>query len=187
MIEVASGTQVSRMRLAEYKEWSETERKQWETVWDLLEQVKRKTPRVSRLTAGKSGADGQIKIYHPSALITITCSTPPDVILSFITPVKSPKERKHSGQPVVKVKLVYSPGQNKMVIDTSESCKVKAEPTFRTRRCIPLPASHLHNTRARTAISLPRNGLGICPGEGWLKAEVEAVDRFWALREEWLR
>ena len=47
LIEVASGTQVSRMRLAEYKEWSQTEKKQWETVWDLLEQVKRKTPRVS--------------------------------------------------------------------------------------------------------------------------------------------
>lgn len=47
MIEVASGTQVSRIRCEEYKEWSQTERKQWKTVWDLLEQVKRKTPRVS--------------------------------------------------------------------------------------------------------------------------------------------
>jgi hypothetical protein len=47
MIEVASGTQVSRMRLAEHKKWSQTETRQWETVSDLLEQVKRKTPRVS--------------------------------------------------------------------------------------------------------------------------------------------
>ena len=50
MIELASGTPVSRMRLAEYKKWSQTQRKQWDTVWDLLEQVKRKTPRVSSLT-----------------------------------------------------------------------------------------------------------------------------------------
>lgn len=74
-----------------------------------------------------------------------------------------------------------------MVIDTTESSKAKLDPTFRTRRCISLTGSHLDLTRARMAMSLPRKGLGICPGEGWMKAEVEAVDRFWALREEWLR
>lgn len=48
-IEVASGAQVLRIRREEYKEWSQMERRQWETVRDLLEQVKRQTPRVSSL------------------------------------------------------------------------------------------------------------------------------------------
>lgn len=47
VVEVVSGNRVSRICRAEYKEWTQVERKQWETVWDLVEQVKRTTPRVS--------------------------------------------------------------------------------------------------------------------------------------------
>jgi hypothetical protein len=47
VVEVVSGNKVLKICRAEYKEWTQVERKQWETVWDLVEQVKRKTPRVS--------------------------------------------------------------------------------------------------------------------------------------------
>jgi hypothetical protein len=47
VMEVLSGSKAVRIRRAEYDVWSQAERKQWETVWDLVEQVKRKTPRVS--------------------------------------------------------------------------------------------------------------------------------------------
>jgi hypothetical protein len=49
VIEIVSGNKVVRICRAGYKEWTQVERKQWETVWDLVEQVKRKTPRVSDL------------------------------------------------------------------------------------------------------------------------------------------
>jgi hypothetical protein len=103
--------------------------------------------------------------------------------------VNSPKDRNLGlcSNRLVKVKLVYPPGENKLTIDTKQSSKAKHESTFRTRRCIPLPASHLYDIRSRKSMSLARDGLGIDIGDGWMKAEVEAVDRFWALREEWLR
>lgn len=103
--------------------------------------------------------------------------------------IDSPEARKFelgSGR-LMKVKLVYSPGQNKLTIDTKESSKAKDESTFRTRRCIPLPASHLNDIRSRKSTPSARDGMCIDAGKGWMKAEVEAVDRFWALREEWLR
>jgi hypothetical protein len=119
----------------------------------------------------------------------MTCSTPPDVIILFTMSDNPPRDQKLGlgSNRLVKVKLVYSPGQNKLTIDTNESSKAKDESTFRTRRHIPLPASHLYDIRSRKSMPLARDGLGINVREGWMKAEVEAVDRFWALREEWLR
>jgi hypothetical protein len=46
-VEVSSGNKVLRICRGEYKDWSHVERKQWETVWGLMEQVKRTTARVS--------------------------------------------------------------------------------------------------------------------------------------------
>jgi hypothetical protein len=172
----------------DYRSWSSTERKQWEMVRDLVEQVKRKTPRVNGSHRAPGCTDRQIKIYHPSALITITCSSPPDVIIAFTMSQdpQHPKQIASKSKPVTTVKLVYSPLRGKITIDTDDKHGTKGE-TFRTRRCIPLPPSHLEKLVTREGISSANAALGSSIDQSWLATEVEAVNRFWALREEWLR
>ena len=87
----------------------------------------------------------------------------------------------------VTVKLVYSPLRNKMTIDTDDKHGEKGEMTLRTRRCIPLPPSHLENLVAREATSSAAAALELNIAPDYLTAELEAVERFWSLREEWLR
>jgi hypothetical protein len=99
-----------------------------------------------------------------------------------------PLESKHTWrESSTTVKLVYSPGRNRMIIDTDDKHVTKDQSTFRTKRCIPLPPSHLSSLVKRKLTSSPNAALGLEVGRGWLEAEVEAVERFWALREEWLR
>lgn len=47
VMEVVSGNKFLWTCRGECKKWSQAERKQWDTVWDLVEEVKRTTPRVS--------------------------------------------------------------------------------------------------------------------------------------------
>jgi hypothetical protein len=172
----------------DYRIWSSRERKQWEMVQDLLEQVKRKTPRVSGSRGVPGCTDRQIKIYHPSALITITCSSPPDIIITFTLSQDPPhsKEIPSKSKSITTIKLVYSPLRGKITIDTDDKHGTKGE-TFRTRRCIPLPPSHLEKLVGRKGTSSVNAALGLSIDQSWLATEVEAVNRFWALRDEWLR
>jgi hypothetical protein len=172
----------------DYRIWSSTESKQWEMVRDLVEQVKRKTPRVSGSHRVPGCTDRQIKIYHPSALITITCSSPPDVIIAFTMSQDPPHSKRATSKSksITTIKLVYSPLREKITIDTDDKHGTKGG-TFRTRRCIPLPPLHLEKLVARTGISSAKAALGLSIRQDWLTAEVEAVERFWALRKEWLR
>ena len=172
----------------DYRNWSSTERRQWEMVWDLIEQVKRKTPQVSGPYGVLGCTDRQIKIYHPSALITITCSSPPDVIIAFtMSPDFAHSKRIASKRKsITTVKLVYSPLRGKITIDTDDKHVTKGE-TFRTRRCIPLPPSHLEKLVGRKGLSCANAALRLNIDHSWMATEVEAVDRYWALRDEWLR
>jgi hypothetical protein len=173
----------------DYRNWSSTERKQWEMVRDLIEQVKRKTPRVSGSHGVSGCAEPQIKIYHPSALITITCSSPPDVIIAFTMSPDPPHSKRATSKTksITTVKLVYSPLRGKITIDTDDKHREKGGTTFRTRRSIPLPPSHLEKLVARKGISSANAALGLSIDRSWLATEVEAVNRVWALRDEWLR
>jgi hypothetical protein len=127
------------------------------------------------------------------ALITITCSTPPDIIITFsldstpISPshVDSLHERGYKSTSVRHIKLVYSSAIKRLTIDTSTPAKYPA-PTFRTRRCIPVTPARLDdmNRVGRQAASVE---LGIQVGDDWLREEVEAVNRFWSLKGEWAR
>jgi hypothetical protein len=47
ILEIGMKGEQRTIRRKDYRNWSSTERKQWEMVRDLVEQVKRKTPRVS--------------------------------------------------------------------------------------------------------------------------------------------
>ena len=85
------------------------------------------------------------------------------------------------------VKLVYSPLRGQITIDTDDKHGIKGEPTFRTRRCVPLPLLHLEKLVARKGISSAEAALGLTIGPNYMAAEVEAVNRLWALRDEWLR
>ncbi|WVQ92975.1 hypothetical protein IAU59_000037 [Kwoniella sp. CBS 9459] len=57
------------IRLEDRGTWSKEERRDWENLSGVVENFKRITPR--------------IKLYHPLGHLTITCSSPPDVILTF--------------------------------------------------------------------------------------------------------
>ena len=169
--------------------WSRKDWRQWEMVRDLVEQVKRKTPRVSHQSVTSYQAEGQIKIYHPSALIAITCSSPPDVVITYTISGNSSDSIPISSEmhSLTAIKLVYSPSREKMVIDTSEKQGMKRNSTFRTRRSVPTPSSHLPNMIAQKPNSSACTALGLNTGPAWSAVEVEAVKRFWALRKEWLR
>lgn len=97
------------------------------------------------------------------------------------------KHNRNGNNSVTTVKLVYSPGRDRMVIDTNNKHGSKGESTFRTRRSVPLPPSHLQNLVERQGTSSADAAVGVHIGRDWLRAEVEAVERFWALRDEWLR
>jgi hypothetical protein len=120
-------------------------------------------------------------------LITITCSSPPDVIIAFTMSQDSPSSKRitSKSKSITTIRLVYSPIRGKITIDTDDKHGEKDVMTFRTRRCIPLPPSHVEKLVERKGISSAEAALGLSSDQSWLTAEVEAVERFWALRDEW--
>jgi hypothetical protein len=122
-------------------------------------------------------------------LITITCSSPPDVIIAFTMSADLPhsKQIPSKTKSITTVKLAYSPLRGKTTIDTDDKHSKKGEMTFRTKRCIPLPPLHLKKLVERKGISSANAALALSIDRSWLATEVEAVNRFWALRDEWLR
>jgi hypothetical protein len=46
----SSGTRITLIRLQEFSSWSRADREQWDMVWQLMERLKRRTPRVSSIS-----------------------------------------------------------------------------------------------------------------------------------------
>jgi len=88
---------------------------------------------------------------------------------------------------ITTIKLVYSPLRGKIAIDTDDKHGEKGEMTFRTRRCIPLPPLHVEKLVGRKGISCANAAMELSIDQSWSTTEVEALHRFWALRDEWLR
>ncbi|WVF65299.1 hypothetical protein IAT40_000023 [Kwoniella sp. CBS 6097] len=57
------------IRLGQWKNWGEEATRDWRNLSGVVDEFKRLTPR--------------IKLYHPLGHMTITCSSPPDVIINF--------------------------------------------------------------------------------------------------------
>lgn len=94
------------------------------------------------------------------------------------------------------VRLVYSPSRHLLKIHTSTSRSGKpSETSFRTRRIVSLEQDRNHNDAGfvteyksgQSAIKLACEALGIHDLRGWMESEIEALERFWASREEWSR
>ncbi|ORX39382.1 hypothetical protein BD324DRAFT_619466, partial [Kockovaella imperatae] len=123
----------------------------WTTVAEIVERFKRQTPRV--------------KMWTDFGCLTITCSSPPDVILQYTL-----------GN--CKVRAVYSTAE--LRIDTSAR---GTDGTFKTSRVVPL------GSRLSEMQDKPAAALGIDPRmiSAWSPPELEAMYRLYRLRNEWSR
>ena len=127
--------------------------------------------------------------------LTITCSTPPDVILSFCLSESRPEEegqsRRSSG---TKVRISFSRLARELCVDfeasKSELSEQMVSERHRSKRIVPLASTSdpsLEHTSGERVIQHRFPGLGICRTEGWHREEVEGLRRLWVLREEWVR
>ncbi len=101
----------------------------------------------------------------------MTCSEPPDLVLSYATSSESA---------TTKVRLRYSLGSHEAIIDTSTSRPRGAkDEKHRSRRSMPLRWAGGDGERAAIALGVSF--------DDWAPNEKDAVRRLWALREDWAR
>lgn len=136
----------------------------------------------------------QVKVFHTFGHLTITCSYPADIILSFsygdMTGPVQPQDRSKLPKPPtkeVKVRVAFSRIVRELRIDIAASTPISSERNqsekYRTRRIVPLEQVGSSNGDNSDAVA----GLGISWSDGWRAEEIEGVKRLWALRDEWER
>jgi len=150
-----------------------------------------------------------VKIWHALGTLVVTCSEPPDVVLTFDTLDHPASGSQTAGRTISgKVRLTYRPSNSTMQLDTYtavvEGLKAVAvdlrdakrlkprkrtaqTDSFRTRRCVSVYViDHKLVDNSHDGLDATCKTLGLDLA-GWAPDEVEAVRRFWALRHEWAR
>ena len=140
----------------------------------------------------------------------VTCSEPPDVVLTFDTLDHPASGNQTAGGAMSgKVRLTYRPSNTMMQLDTytaveeglkavdsvdrrdAKRLKPRKRTTqtdsFRTRRCVSVNViDHTLGDNSHDGLDATCKTLGLDLA-GWAVDEAEAVRRFWALRHEWAR
>jgi hypothetical protein len=123
-------------------------------------------------------------MYLPLGQLVITCSTPPDIVLSYTTTERGMGE---------KVRITYSRAISQLRVDVSYNSArtlcLKEQDTagesFKSKRVIPLRLPTEHVAKDVTV------GLGLrVKGDGmgeWSQVERDGLARFWDARDEWRR
>ncbi|WWC90951.1 uncharacterized protein L201_005889 [Kwoniella dendrophila CBS 6074] len=196
VIELTSGTGREKariLRLRDFENWSKYEKRDWENVSGVVEGFKRITPRV--------------KLYHPLGHLIMTCSSPPDIIISFRlgfeTPRSSPRNLKYNQQNGHKmtmrrqgysrVKVIYSRSKSEMKVDTiCKDTSHHSKESLKTQRLIKLsPHNQQENLDKGEGLSSLEE-LAVELGfqtdfQDWKEEENEGLRRLWFLRDEWGR
>ncbi|WWD07026.1 hypothetical protein V865_005123 [Kwoniella europaea PYCC6329] len=181
------------LNISHAEHWGQGDRRDWENLRGVVEGFKRITPR--------------IKIFHPLGHLSITCSTPPDVVLTFQiqTALILPHPRNDKSKTSVlssrtestnsasRARLVYSRSTKELQIDTA-CTNVLSEENIRTRRIVRISRQvdsvHLKEQKTRGKDDL--KGISQLFGLDtelldWREEEKEALRRLWVLRSEWVR
>ncbi|WWC72837.1 uncharacterized protein I206_106801 [Kwoniella pini CBS 10737] len=184
--------------------WTETEKRDWQNISDVISDFKRMTIRV--------------KMFLPLGHLRITCSSPPDIILTFQTdslskgylaPNADSKTREINQPQVrddnrweVQVRMLYSRYRNELKIDTytyhaRKTYLNRGFGCLKTKRTIPLLQQDDMLRRQPTAKDVNgitaedvANTIGIQRNTEiaeWKEEEREALKRLWTLRHEWER
>ncbi|WRT69324.1 uncharacterized protein IL334_006308 [Kwoniella shivajii] len=176
--------------LANTADWTKKDERDWENVRAIVERFKRITTNV--------------KMYHSLGNLSITCSSPSDLILSFqvdsdplsrISPKRTYEttftgKRNVVGNGEIKVRLVYSRLISECRIDTTTVLRDRRhDEKLRTKRIVAVSQSlgRLHYAKlGRTDIEDVGIHLGLLSNFiDWREEEKEAVRRLWALKDEW--
>ncbi|ODO04800.1 hypothetical protein I350_05410 [Cryptococcus amylolentus CBS 6273] len=163
-----AATAPKQIILEHSSKWGKGERREWERVRKLVEVYKRQTP--------------QAKLYHALGNITVTCSSPPDIILSFqLTPLRTPASRAAVAD--ARVRVTYSRIARELRVDTSS---IKPSKTgqgtkgsyekLRTKRILSLRSDG-------TVDSMEKKG----STKDWRPEEMEGLKRLWNSMEAWNR
>lgn len=159
----------------------------------------------------------QVKLWHKLGRLTITCSTPPDIILSYTDTAQNLEQPSRASQidssatshtsscTGLVVRITYS--QSRAILQLDLSTRSAGGPqcsaeTFRSKRVIAVPTV---DTRSIYAATVPqytdqeRKATQYDASEKqaatmlgvhtstWSSAEREALRRLWILRPEWRR
>lgn len=135
----------------------------------------------------------QVKIFHPLATITITCSSIPDVIVEYCTSNVHSSQSSHSDRKTTRsVRVVYSLSRRLMKINTHNQDPSTPNTTFRTRRTVSLgDVRHINDDAIMEGLVKEESMRSACRVLGlptvrdWLVWELEAIKRLWAVRTEW--
>ena len=143
-----------------------------------------------------------MKIFHALGHLTITCSSPPDVILSFLLGESASIARRQRDAPASeaagnsdgKVRVILSRIAKQISIDTVTQYAGPAEfgrkEKFRSKRVLPLGSAHFNLSPPVTGNATVEDAwtsLGIYRKGGRHSEELEGVRRLWVLRDEWCR
>lgn len=137
-------------------------------------------------------------VYTSLGDVTLTCSDPPDIVLSCTLP-DGPHHDYHDPKGkvnVTKARVRYSFSINEMVLDTA-SRRASGE-LHKTKRLVPLRHRHIapdrqspykakekEKAKDKDAVEAAAAALGVVVGPDWSVAEREAVRRLWATRVQW--
>lgn len=178
-----------RIELDKAHGWDSCTKKQWQVIADLVERIKRGTPRVSPSSTRSLGAltKMQMEIYHPLGVITVTCSAVPDICLaydvrSFSIPSRAEYHRR--------IRLVYSSSTNSIRISTRLISDIDTRNVFRTKRVVPLGHISFGVVQAwqrGSEAQVASQALGFSLSGDWLDYEIAAIERLWQTRDEWIR
>ncbi|WVQ81205.1 hypothetical protein IAT38_003327 [Cryptococcus sp. DSM 104549] len=175
------------------EKWSGEDLRVWEGIRKAVEVFKKRAARV--------------KLYHQLGNLIITCSSPPDIILSFrLRLPNQPGPHGASSRPAgaspacamptsdtVKIRVAYSRVSRELRIDTSST---RADCTTPKDQGLQLVKERLRTKRVVASTSPERvsaesgaEGLGLVGVDmsEWREEEREAVKRIWGLRGEWAR
>ncbi|ORY28809.1 hypothetical protein BCR39DRAFT_533982 [Naematelia encephala] len=186
---IGHGSKRNTVKLAMSAQWNREDKRIWDKVQKLVEGFKKITTRV--------------KVYHTLGRLIVTCSTPPDMILSFSFDCSStiphrttdhqnfhePQLCPHSNTAdPIKVQVTYSRVQKQLRIDTSSRPTTLLElpkEAFRTRRTINMRSLNDRQCDNRDGEDLHT----LLSGDncGWREEEREGSRRLWELRSEWTR
>ncbi|KAK4689131.1 hypothetical protein P7C73_g977, partial [Tremellales sp. Uapishka_1] len=161
-----SGVVKRVVSLQDCANWDVVQKKEWEEVHLLVERFKRRTPRM--------------KIFHTLGHLTISCSTPPDISLSFTT-----LDRMGPGKGETKVRITYSRLAKDIRIETSS--RLHRQEKYQTRRLVPLLQDPLvrQKEQGREEMQTVCDELGIAHVDGWQEVELVGLRRLWDTRSEW--
>ncbi|WOO81443.1 uncharacterized protein LOC62_03G004966 [Vanrija pseudolonga] len=134
------------------------------------------------------GAPGRrVKLFTAMGDLVITCSDPPDIILSFsVNPASDDSAAPAEGLTRRKARVRYSRKSGTVTLDTASkttSTGASGSNTLRTRRT----AQSGRTEEGAATREDDTAALGILVGDDWSELEREAVRRLVSLREEWER